>query len=85
MHMSALRFFYKDVLKRRDLSFDDLVYPNTQENAGGAESRRSSPLALFTGVAANPVHHAIYFDQHVLLPQLCYLTLAHLDVPARFR
>jgi len=27
VHMSALRFFYKKVLKRRDLSFDDLVYP----------------------------------------------------------
>jgi len=27
VHMSALRFVYKKVLKRRDLSFDDLVYP----------------------------------------------------------
>lgn len=27
VHMSALRFFYKKVLKRRDLSLDDLVYP----------------------------------------------------------
>ncbi len=27
VHMSALRFLYKKVLKRRDLSFDDLVYP----------------------------------------------------------
>jgi len=27
VHMSALRFFYKKALKRRDLSFDDLVYP----------------------------------------------------------
>jgi site-specific recombinase XerD len=25
--MSALRFLYKKTLKRRDLSFDDLVYP----------------------------------------------------------
>lgn len=29
VHMSALRFFYKKVLKRRDLVFDDLVYPKT--------------------------------------------------------
>jgi len=27
VHMSALRFFYKKVLKRRDLTLDDLVYP----------------------------------------------------------
>jgi integrase/recombinase XerD len=27
IRMSALRFFYRKVLKRRDLSFDDLVYP----------------------------------------------------------
>jgi integrase/recombinase XerD len=27
IHISALRFFYRKVLKRRDLSFDDLVYP----------------------------------------------------------
>ena len=27
VHISALHFFYKKVLKRRDLSFDDLVYP----------------------------------------------------------
>jgi len=27
VHMSALRFLYKKVLKRHDLSFDDLVYP----------------------------------------------------------
>jgi site-specific recombinase XerD len=26
VHTSALRFFYKEVLKRHDLSFDDLVY-----------------------------------------------------------
>ena len=27
VHMSALRFLYKKVLKRRDLALDDLVYP----------------------------------------------------------
>jgi integrase/recombinase XerD len=27
IRLSALRFFYRKVLKRRDLSFDDLVYP----------------------------------------------------------
>jgi site-specific recombinase XerD len=27
VRMSALRFFYKKVLKRRDLTLDDLVYP----------------------------------------------------------
>jgi site-specific recombinase XerD len=29
MCMSALRFLYKKTLKRRDLSFDDLVFPKT--------------------------------------------------------
>ena len=27
--MSALRFLYKKVLKRRDLTYDDLVFPKT--------------------------------------------------------
>jgi integrase/recombinase XerD len=29
IRMSALRFLYKKTLKRRDLSFDDLVFPKT--------------------------------------------------------
>jgi site-specific recombinase XerD len=29
MRMSALRFLYKKALKRRDLAFDDLVFPKT--------------------------------------------------------
>ena len=29
MRMSALRFLYKKVLKRRDLTYDDLVFPKT--------------------------------------------------------
>src|SRR3977135_1661682 len=29
MRMSALRFLYKKTLKRRDLGFDDLVFPKT--------------------------------------------------------
>ena len=41
VHMSALRFFYKKVLKRRDLALDDLVLAQKiQETAGRAECRR---------------------------------------------
>ena len=29
MRMSALRFLYKKVLKRRDLAYDDLIFPKT--------------------------------------------------------
>ena len=29
MRMSALRFLYKKVLKRRDLTYDDLIFPKT--------------------------------------------------------
>ena len=29
IRLSALRFLYKKTLKRRDLSFDDLVFPKT--------------------------------------------------------
>ena len=29
MRMSALRFFFKNMLKRRDLHFDDLPFPKT--------------------------------------------------------
>jgi hypothetical protein len=39
--MSALRFLYRKTLKRRDLAFDDLVYPKRPKKmgAGGARSR----------------------------------------------
>jgi hypothetical protein len=42
MRMSALRFLYKEVLKRRDLAYDDLIFPKTPpQAAGGAESAGS--------------------------------------------
>ena len=38
--MSALRFFYRKALKRRDLTFDDLPFPRTpREVAHRAQSR----------------------------------------------
>src|SRR5687768_17072508 len=37
IRMSALRFLYKKTLKRRDLAFDDLVFPKT---------RRKLPVVL---------------------------------------
>jgi len=52
--MSALRFFYKKVLKRRDLTLDDLVYPKkpkklpvvlSQEEVTGLDTANGKVLA----------------------------------------
>jgi len=55
--MSALRFLYKKVLKRRDLSFDDLVYPKKPKKLPVVLSPEE--VARLIEAAANPMHRAI--------------------------
>jgi site-specific recombinase XerD len=57
VHMSALRFLYKKVLKRRDLSFDDLVYPKKPKKLPVVLSPEE--VARLIKAAANPMHRAI--------------------------
>ena len=57
VRMSALRFLYKKVLKRRDLSFDDLVYPKKPKKLPVVLSPEE--VARLIEAAANPMHRAI--------------------------
>ena len=55
--MSALRFLYKKVLKRRDLSFDDLVYPKKPKKLPVVLSPEE--VARLIKAAANPMHRTM--------------------------
>ncbi|HEX2714080.1 MAG TPA: phage integrase N-terminal SAM-like domain-containing protein, partial [Candidatus Acidoferrales bacterium] len=57
VHMSALRFLYKKVLKRRDLSFDDLVYPKKPKKLPVVLSPEG--VARLIEAATNPMHRTI--------------------------
>jgi len=57
VHMSALRFLYKKVLKRRDLSFDDLVYPKKPKKLPVVLSPEE--VARLIEAATNPMHRTI--------------------------
>jgi integrase/recombinase XerD len=55
--MSALRFLYKKVLKRRDLSFDDLVYPKKPKKLPVVLSLEE--VTRLIEATANPMHRTI--------------------------
>ena len=55
--MSALRFLYKKVLKRRDLDFDDLVYPKRPKRLPVVLS--SEDVARLIEATTNPMHRAM--------------------------
>ena len=57
VHMSALRFFYKKVLKRHDLSFDDLVYPKRPKKLPVVLSQEE--VARLIEATANPMHRTL--------------------------
>src|SRR5215472_14961890 len=57
VRLSALRFLYKKVLKRRDLSFDDLVYPKRPKKLPVVLSPEE--VARLIEAAANPMHRTM--------------------------
>jgi len=57
VHMSALRFFYKKVVKRRDLSFDDLVYPKRPKKLPVVLSQEE--VTRLIEATANPMHRTM--------------------------
>lgn len=57
IRMSALRFLYKRVLKRRDLAFDDLVYPKRPKKLPVVLS--SEEVARLIEATTNPMHRAM--------------------------
>src|SRR5215468_9711785 len=57
VHMSALRFLYKKVVKRRDLSFDDLVYPKKPKKLPVVLSPEE--VARLIEAATNPMHRTM--------------------------
>ena len=46
MRISALRFLYKGTLKRKNLAFDDLVFPKVPHKLPTVLSQEGRPLAL---------------------------------------
>ena len=57
IRMSALRFLYKRVLKRRDLSFDDLVYPKRPKKLPVVLS--PGEITRLIEATPNPMHRTI--------------------------
>src|SRR5262249_16681154 len=57
VHMSALRFLYKKVVQRRDLSFDDLVYPKKPKKLPVVLSPEE--ITRLIEATANPMHRTI--------------------------
>lgn len=57
VHMSALRFFYKKVLKRHDLSFDDLVYPKKPKKLPVVLSQEE--VTRLIEATTNPMHRTV--------------------------
>jgi site-specific recombinase XerD len=57
MRMSALRFLYKKTLKRRDLAFDDLVFPKTPRKLPVVLSPEE--VTRLIEAAANLMHRTI--------------------------
>jgi integrase/recombinase XerD len=57
IRMSALRFLYKKTLKRRDLAFDDLVYPKRPQKLPVVLSPEE--VTLLIEATPNPMHRAI--------------------------
>jgi site-specific recombinase XerD len=57
VRMSALRFFYKKVVKRHDLSFDDLVYPKKPKKLPVVLSQEE--VTRLIEVTSNPMHRTM--------------------------
>jgi integrase/recombinase XerD len=57
VHMSALHFFYKKVLKRRDLTLDDLVYPKKPKKLPIVLSPEE--VARLIEATVNPMHRTV--------------------------
>jgi len=57
VQMSALRFLYKKVLKRRDLSFDDLVYPKKPKKLPVVLSQEE--VTRLIKATTHPMHRAM--------------------------
>ena len=57
VHMSALRFFYKKVLKRHDLSSDDLVYPKKPKKLPVVLSQEE--VTRLIEATSNPMHRTM--------------------------
>lgn len=57
VHISALHFFYKKVLKRRDLTLDDLVYPKKPKKLPTVLS--SEEVARLIEATVNPMHRTV--------------------------
>lgn len=57
IRMSALRFLYKKTLKRRDLAFDDLVYPKRPKKLPVVLSPEE--VARLIEATRNPMHRTI--------------------------
>jgi site-specific recombinase XerD len=57
IRMSALRFLYKKTLKRRDLGFDDLVYPKRPQRLPLALSPEE--VTRLIEATPHPMHRAI--------------------------
>ena len=55
--MSALRFFYKKVVKRHDLSFDDLVYPKKPKKLPVVLSQEE--VTRLIEATSNPMHRTM--------------------------
>jgi site-specific recombinase XerD len=54
MRVSALRFLYKKTLKRRDLAFDDLVYPKRPKRLPAVLSPEE--VTRLIEATPNPMH-----------------------------
>jgi site-specific recombinase XerD len=57
VHISALHFFYKKVLKRRDLTLDDLVYPKKPKKLPVVLSQ--GEVTRLIEATANPMHRTV--------------------------
>src|SRR4029078_11056405 len=78
IRMSALRFFFKKMLKRRDIHFDDLPFPKTPrklptvlspEEVGSHDRRNDeSHASHVTDVRAEVCHRQDWFDGNIRSP-----------------
>ena len=57
VHISALHFFYKKVLKRRDLTLDDLVYPKKPKKLPVVLSQ--GEVTRLIEATTNPMHRTV--------------------------
>jgi integrase/recombinase XerD len=80
VHMSALRFFYKKVVKRRDLSFDDLVYPKKPKKLPVVLSQEE--VTRLIEATANPMHRTmlmVLYGTDIRRSEASLLTVRDID------